>query len=368
MRLKILNYCSLVLVLVALASCSGGSTLAVGDSYQGGKVAYILQSGDPGYISGVQQGIIAAPSDQSTGAEWGCVGTEIRGTNEDPCPSVSHGMCTLGTAIGTGAQNTIDIMNACATAGIAARVCDALSLGGYSGWFLPSKDELNKLYTNRTAIGGFANAIYWSSSENGSYDSFAQWFDFDGHNGDQDGDVKSVPDHVRCIRTFIVNNNNGTVAVGDTYQGGKVAYLFQSGDTGYKAGEQHGLIAAPSDQSTGAAWGCNGTAISGADGTAIGTGKQNTADIMNGCSTSGIAAKLCDDLTLGGYSDWYLPSKDELKELYNNQTAIGGFATNMYWSSSEADASDAWFQGMPDAVQDIATKDTTDYVRCVRTF
>ena len=127
-----------------------------------------------------------------------------------------------------------------------------------------------------------------------------------------------------------------TIAIGQSYQGGKIAYILQAGEIGYDANVQHGLIAAPSDQGT-AEWGCYGTEISGADGTAIGTGAQNTIDIMNGCSEVGIAARLCGDLVLGGYSDWYLPSLDELNQLYINRVAIGGFANYYYWSSTEYD-------------------------------
>jgi hypothetical protein len=140
------------------------------------------------------------------------------------------------------------------------------------------------------------------------------------------------------------------VAVGDSYQGGKIAYILQAGDIGYDANVLHGLIAAPSDQgqSGTVTWGCgqvgpNSITISGADGTAIGTGAQNTIDIMNGCGTAGIAAELCGDLVLNGYSDWYLPSKDELEKLYLNQFAIGGFTLNSwYWSSTEVSTHIAW--------------------------
>jgi hypothetical protein len=159
-------------------------------------------------------------------------------------------------------------------------------------------------------------------------------------------------------------------SVGQSYQGGVLAYVLVSGDPGYIAGETHGLIAAPSDQSTGssAEWGCSGTAISGANGTAIGTGMQNTIDIIAGCATAGIAARLCGDLVLGGYSDWYLPSIYELNKLRLNSTAIGGFAADTYWSSSEGDASNAWYNYFPNDYQVSNIKSGAHYVRAVRAF
>ncbi len=126
--------------------------------------------------------------------------------------------------------------------------------------------------------------------------------------------------------------------IGQAALGGKIAYCLQPGDVGFDSNVTHGLVATIADLGS-AQWGCELTLISGADGTAIGTGNQNTIDIMAGCATAGIAARLCGDLVQGGYSDWYLPSKDELLILYVNSAAIGGFVNTYYWSSSEVDAS-----------------------------
>ena len=89
-------------------------------------------------------------------------------------------------------------------------------------------------------------------------------------------------------------------------------------------------------------WGCAGVDISGADGTAIGTGEQNTLDIIAGCADTDSAAYMCNNATINSYSDWYLPSKDELSEMYTNRVAIGGFSTYKYWSSSEYDSGYSW--------------------------
>ena len=127
-------------------------------------------------------------------------------------------------------------------------------------------------------------------------------------------------------------------------------------------------------------FGCNGNIIPGADGTAIGAGAQNTIDIEAGCTTSGIAADICANLTLGGYSDWFLPSKDELNEMYVNKAAInttaianGGssFTFNRYWSSTDLASppfNRAWGQNFYNDEPFFSNKSYPHFVRAVRAF
>lgn len=146
----------------------------------------------------------------------------------------------------------------------------------------------------------------------------------------------------------------------------KAAY-YNTGDRGPAGGfvfyvtddGAHGLEAAPVDQSRGTTWGCYSTRISEGDDTAVGTGAQNTAEIIAGCTKGLIAARVADAYTLNGYDDWFLPSKDELNEIWlkladsdgdgrNKGPAdpnnLAGFAISSYWSSSEIGGNIAWVQ------------------------
>jgi len=168
--------------------------------------------------------------------------------------------------------------------------------------------------------------------------------------------------------TVIVNR---ALAIGDSYGGGIVAYILQTGDPGYDANVQHGLIAATADQSTGIQWYNGSYVVTGAIGTAIGTGQANTTAIVTIQGAGSYAAKLCNDLTVGDYSDWFFPSKDELEKLYTNKAAIGGFADSSlsyYWSSSEVNNMFAWSQNYSSGNQINGTKSDTAHVRAVRAF
>ncbi|MDD3859276.1 MAG: hypothetical protein PHW83_03695 [Bacteroidales bacterium] len=133
-------------------------------------------------------------------------------------------------------------------------------------------------------------------------------------------------------------------AIGDTYLGGVIAYIYQCGDPGYVQGEIHGIIAAPYDQATNIEWGCYATPMGTTD-LSLGAGATNTEGIVNGCSSNNIAAKICYDLSLNGYDDWVLPSYYELLALHTNRNIIGGFDEEYgYWSSTEFNSYGAYAQ------------------------
>ncbi len=151
-----------------------------------------------------------------------------------------------------------------------------------------------------------------------------------------------------------------TLGIGQNYEGGILYYLDNRG--------RHGLIVAPHDQATGVAWGCTGNLINGADGKLVGTGAQNTDSIVSGCATTGIAAYICDTLHLNGYHDWYLPSYDELQQLYMQRRVVGGLRKANYWCSTQYDASNAFYLDFSSGFQGPNSKNILTTVRAVRAF
>jgi hypothetical protein len=168
------------------------------------------------------------------------------------------------------------------------------------------------------------------------------------------------------------------LSIGDTHQGGIIFYLDASGC--------HGLIAAPSDQSTGILWYAGTFGITQAKGDGIYAGKANTsiiiaAQVAIGDNNASYAARLCNQLqiTESGttYGDWYLPSKYELNLMYENIGQgnafglgnIGNFISgSRYWSSTELNFASAWTQRFGDNFQVSLNKDTTGIVRAIRAF
>ena len=163
------------------------TTVAIGDPADGGVVAC---------TNGGLNNLIAAKADSSMGIQWG----------------------GFGIAVGAGAQsntdgasNTAVIVSELGTSSnYAARLCDELTQpGGYtSDWFLPAGNnttasgQLNCLYDNQDAIGGFDNDIYWSSTEFSGDPEVSAWAQGSGNGFQVNGDKNIDYVRVRCVRAF----------------------------------------------------------------------------------------------------------------------------------------------------------------------
>jgi len=166
--------------------------------------------------------------------------------------------------------------------------------------------------------------------------------------------------------------------VGDFAQGGIVFWVDETGE--------HGLVCAKSDQSSGVRWHAGTLGNTQAKGNGPFSGEANTAIIITaqvaiGDDGNTYAARICNELQVneGGktYGDWYLPSKEELNQIYLNKTTINATAvgnggvdltTNNYWSSTENDSINAWMQRFNTGVRTIYTKASTYDVRAIRAF
>ncbi len=152
-----------------------------------------------------------------------------------------------------------------------------------------------------------------------------------------------------------------TPSIGMRAQGGIVFFLDGKGG---------GMVCAETNQSLGALWGCSGTKV-GATGTTVGTGAANTFIIVSGCNQEWTAARLCNDLELNGYDDWFLPSMNELNLMYQNlsRVGLGGFSESFYWSSSEFESNYARSQHFDGGHQYATSKSDNYYcVRAARAF
>ena len=166
----------------------------------------------------------------------------------------------------------------------------------------------------------------------------------------------------------------GTYTIGSVGPaGGWVFYVTNDG--------LHGLEAAPVDQvvppdPTAAGWGCYDTDLSGFDVDRIGRGAANTEDIIRGCpwtNPQSAATTASEYVSPSGYFDWYLPSIEELQLMRENigqgNANVGGFANDVYWSSSEVSSTQAWSSQFFFADNKIPDdKRTKRGVRAIRTF
>ena len=194
----------------------------------------------------------------------------------------------------------------------------------------------------------------------------------------------------------------GPPAIGSAYEGG-----FYAGQIGVGGVATHNLVIAPvaSGESASKKYKNAATAVPGAD--SVIDGPQNTDDMVaHGNSTVYPAAHFCNDASIGGFTDWYMPAKNELEVCYYNlkptttsnytssgtntnavpsrgsnytsgtpaqtsaaefkDTGVEDFAAAYYWSSTEYSATDAWLRNFVNGNQGSNFKTNSNRVRCVR--
>lgn len=164
----------------------------LGERFGGGMVIWVDESGE--------HGLVAALQDQSGAVRW------KNGQANPPQLYGDHGdrfVNAGGDGIYAGASNTILII-AQQTADdlsgdFAAKVCSGCNQGGYGDWYLPSKAELDILFQNKDAIGGFSDNMYGSSTE---YNIGFVWGQIFNIYGGQFVNNKGSEYAVRCVRKF----------------------------------------------------------------------------------------------------------------------------------------------------------------------
>jgi hypothetical protein len=189
--------------------------------------------------------------------------------------------------------------------------------------------------------------------------------------------VTTVAPEITTTTEFIAPEVKCTTKVGDTGPGGGVVFIDAS-----TAGNNTGQCFEAAPATWALSWGCGSTMLVTED-LAIGMGKENTAAIVAGCAagedqTTMFAAKFADQLRAGGKDDWFLPSQDELAELYAQRELFADcgegqcaadLAASTYWSSSHGDANEAFainFVAGEDPVS--SAQKTIHFVRPVRSF
>jgi hypothetical protein len=186
-----------------------------------------------------------------------------------------------------------------------------------------------------------------------------------------------TPNTTYYVRAYAITENNisaygnevsfQTLSVGENGPGGGWVFFNKGNMDG---GWQY-LELAPTDQSTSSQWGCYGTSVPGTS-VLVGSGENNTNLIMANCPNAP-AAELCVNLSLGGQTDWFLPSRDDLNLIYRNLHLNGtaGLTNNSYWTSSDNGYSGAWEFNLANGTADgygYFGKNSYYHVRAIRAF
>jgi len=311
--------------------------------------------------------------------------------------SVYEGETVLRQGIGWGRENTNAIVAQNGEGKFAAKFVDEFSANGKSDWFLPSRDELDVVYNASITVGApkVLPVPYWTSSENSAkyawYQLFQDGTQFTDENkvGQSNGNKQlrksqvhvgsgfpSLPFHMVAMRSFpagvgvkpvasaisLTGNsctNEGPCSVGDIGPAGGIVFY----DAGPRSsGDRYFEVGPVETEVAGVPWKLltfndrqtplyPGTASASAKvqrvlAKAFGMGEANTSKIVQRYRGGNYPARYASTLVFGGFDDWYLPSKEEVRLVYRDLGAstprLGNFGKSFYWTSSEYDLNNAW--------------------------
>jgi hypothetical protein len=314
---------------VAISTCNIGGDCKIGDIGPGGGVVFY----DAGSVQPWGRYLEVAPNDLNRG-QFGCIGAEPPGN----------------AAMGAGFANSYEINLSTCASNSAATAAFTYTLNGSTGWYLPSRSELNELckYANNQVTGdptkacskgtslraGFAPTFYWSSTQNGPNLAWYQSF----VTGQEVGYGKPSLAAIRPIRAFtnkdgmtvpttvpaVRCNRGGECKVGDTGPGGGTVFFVAP--TLQSWGQYMEITKTPLNNTS---WGCT-TTTGLATRTDFGSGPTNTRTLVAaGCDAAVIADRY---VSANGVDDWFLPSSDEL---FLAATARAFSGVQSAWSSSD---------------------------------
>lgn len=205
--------------------------------------------------------------------------------------------------------------------------CDNLILGGYSDWRLPNEYELEGLYHRKSILKSFVPSDYWSSTTQADRESRARDVDFEKiHEGHS---YKIFKNYVRCVR------GEQKIEINDDLK--KISEPKVAGSD------------VVTDKETGLMW------------------QDNDYQTIHGWDS---AISYCDNLVLGGYSDWRLPEKDELEGIYHRKSILKFYESSGHWSSDNfgpsGDLNYAVYFSFKNGREGFTIKSVRYNVRCVR--
>jgi len=318
-----------------------------------------------GSASGINNNTTAS---SNTAIGYFALNTNISGTSNTALGANALQLNTGGynTAIGGGAlaNNSTGSLNVAV-----GKQALMMTTTGTKNTALGANAYMTGTLTNSTVIGYGAqttvsntiqlgnanvNALYFGTANNLATTTDASNMYYDFNTGQ--------------IMRSIASGSGSTHAIGDSYGGGIVFYVYDNG--------QHGLIAATTDQSTGTGiqWYNSSYHYTGSTGDGLLAGKMNTTLIvatqMVDDFSGNFAAKVCADyaVSTSPEGDWYLPSKYELSLLYLGKSVLSGFSNDNYWSATESDNANAWLQHFGTGTKSNAGKNNVTRVRAIRSF